>query len=84
VIGCAASATGTGVAAASGITSARDHPPLVEAPPRPDVAPARPALVGKASWYGASHHGKRTASGEVFDVEVVVLDSTRPSILTGG
>jgi rare lipoprotein A len=23
--------------------------------------------VGKASWYGARHHGKRTASGERFD-----------------
>lgn len=23
--------------------------------------------VGKASWYGNSHHGKKTASGQVFD-----------------
>ena len=23
--------------------------------------------TGKASWYGAQHHGKRTASGERFD-----------------
>lgn len=23
---------------------------------------------GKASWYGASHHGQRTASGEKFDM----------------
>lgn len=23
--------------------------------------------TGKASWYGAKHHGKRTASGERFD-----------------
>ncbi|WP_462401877.1 septal ring lytic transglycosylase RlpA family protein [Pseudomonas sp. Marseille-QA0332] len=23
--------------------------------------------TGKASWYGARHHGKRTASGEPFD-----------------
>jgi rare lipoprotein A len=22
---------------------------------------------GKASWYGAAHHGRRTASGETFD-----------------
>lgn len=24
--------------------------------------------VGMASWYGAPHHGRRTASGEVFDM----------------
>ncbi len=24
--------------------------------------------VGIASWYGAQHHGKRTASGEIFDM----------------
>ena len=38
--------------------------------------------VGMASWYGAPHHGRRTASGEVFEVfasgsladEVYVLD----------
>lgn len=24
--------------------------------------------TGKASWYGNAHHGKRTASGEVFDM----------------
>ena len=25
------------------------------------------SATGKASWYGAKHHGKRTASGERFD-----------------
>ncbi len=25
-------------------------------------------VVGMASWYGAPHHGRRTASGEVFDM----------------
>ncbi len=25
--------------------------------------------VGLASWYGREHHGKRTASGEPFDME---------------
>lgn len=24
--------------------------------------------VGKASWYGSPHHGRRTASGDVFDM----------------
>ena len=27
-----------------------------------------PGHVGKASWYGAWHHGRRTASGERFDM----------------
>lgn len=34
--------------------------------------PASPAVgaeeVGFASWYGAPHHGRRTASGEVYDM----------------
>jgi rare lipoprotein A len=31
-------------------------------------APAPPSVeTGVASWYGAKHHGKRTASGELFD-----------------
>lgn len=39
------------------------------APVRP-VAPPSPAvtIVGHASWYGAFHHGRRTASGERFDM----------------
>lgn len=34
-------------------------------------APAQPTLTqtGLASWYGAKHHGKRTASGEIFNQE---------------
>ncbi len=28
---------------------------------------ARGVERGKASWYGAAHHGRRTASGETFD-----------------
>jgi rare lipoprotein A len=30
-------------------------------------APATMIETGLASWYGARHHGKRTASGEIFD-----------------
>ena len=25
-------------------------------------------IIGKASWYGRAHHGKRTASGEIYDM----------------
>ena len=44
--------------------------------PRPDdvprarilPAPPSPAIqTGQGSWYGAAHHGKKTASGEVYD-----------------
>src|SRR5438067_5033731 len=38
-------------------------------PPATLPAPLPPTIVetGLASWYGAKHQGKRTASGEVFD-----------------
>lgn len=38
--------------------------------PREDEAPARDARVeeGVASFYGRAHHGRRTASGERFDM----------------
>jgi rare lipoprotein A len=35
-------------------------------PPVPPVAGGEE--VGMASWYGAPHHGRRTASGEVYDM----------------
>ncbi|HXG15373.1 MAG TPA: septal ring lytic transglycosylase RlpA family protein [Calidithermus sp.] len=36
---------------------------------RPEPTPLRPGAewTGYASWYGHPHHGRRTASGEVFD-----------------
>ena len=65
------------------MASARGHLPLVVAltalawlagcsravmipPSVPPVAGTEE--VGMASWYGAAHHGRRTASGEVFDM----------------
>jgi rare lipoprotein A len=36
-------------------------------PPRASAASA-PVHLGKASWYGAWHHGRRTASGERFNM----------------
>jgi rare lipoprotein A len=45
-------------------------PPTEEAPlPVKIPAPSEPTTVetGLASWYGRGFHGKRTASGEVFD-----------------
>ena len=45
---------------------------VVTTRPAPVPAPGPPAEgheeVGVASWYGTQHHGKRTASGELFDM----------------
>jgi rare lipoprotein A len=34
---------------------------------KPPAAQAKLPQTGEASWYGARHQGKRTASGEIFD-----------------
>ena len=45
-----------------------------QAPAAPPATPAKPApprasvQTGKASWYGDAHHGKKTASGETYDM----------------
>lgn len=36
--------------------------------PRPRIGSGKWVEVGIASWYGKKFHGKRTASGEVFDM----------------
>jgi rare lipoprotein A len=41
-------------------------------PSGPDSSEARPRpRVGKASWYGEAHHGKKTASGERYDMHAL-------------
>jgi rare lipoprotein A len=45
-------------------------PETQQASPAPTLPPPAPSTMietGLASWYGARHHGKRTASGEIFD-----------------
>jgi rare lipoprotein A len=45
-------------------------PDQLPAPPSTRQSPAPPALLpqtGLASWYGAQHQGKQTASGTIFD-----------------
>ena len=32
------------------------------------TSPLQPEMRGRASWYGPRHHGKKTASGEIFDM----------------
>jgi rare lipoprotein A len=45
-------------------------PETQEASPPATLSTPTPSTIigtGLASWYGAKHHGKRTASGEIFD-----------------
>jgi len=37
--------------------------------------------TGEASWYGKPHHGRRTASGEIFDMHQ--LTAAHPSLPFG-
>ena len=61
-------------------------PPQRSLPPPPDAVapPPAPAAAtelarGKASWYGPGFHGKRTASGERFDMnELTAAHRTLP------
>lgn len=57
---------------------------LVPVPPAAKKSPAAPAKLpqtGLASWYGAQHEGKQTASGTVFDQ--AGLTAAHPSLPFG-
>ena len=61
--------------AATGCATVSDRttgpvPPATPTPPSlAKPAPSRPdGQTGKASWYGDAHHGKKTASGEIYDM----------------
>ncbi|HEY7251897.1 MAG TPA: septal ring lytic transglycosylase RlpA family protein [Methylomirabilota bacterium] len=41
-------------------------PPVVTTPPEVPIPGGEE--VGLASWYGSPHHGRRTASGEIYDM----------------
>jgi rare lipoprotein A len=57
----------------------------VQPPPSPTVkkspAPAKLPQTGEASWYGAQHQGKQTASGTIFDQ--AGLTAAHPSLPFG-
>ena len=65
----------------SGCASVSGTPPVsATAPPRAvtpavpgssEATPSAKAHVGKASWYGEAHHGKKTASGETYDMHAL-------------
>jgi len=58
-----------------GVGACSPPPRTAAAAPPPIVVRAAPAsrviAVGKASWYGAFHHGRPTASGEPFDMNAL-------------
>jgi rare lipoprotein A (peptidoglycan hydrolase) len=62
-------------------TSRSAGPPPTAPCPAPDALPA-PSLriqYGLASWYGRERHGRRTASGEIFDSnQLVAAHNTAP------
>ena len=66
------------VALAAGCVRMHKEPPT--AAPAPTVSPPvaralppepRALQTGKASWYGDAHHGRKTASGETFDMNAL-------------
>lgn len=68
---------GAGGCVASSTTSRIVEPATVEPPPRP----ARVTMTGRASWYGELHHGRRTASGEAFNMNA--MTAAHPSLPFG-
>jgi rare lipoprotein A len=58
----------TGARPPSESTGIRPQAPAVPAPPAKPSPPRANVETGKASWYGDAHHGKKTASGEVYDM----------------
>jgi len=49
-------------------TSIETGPTTPRLPYKPNLKPAKPYQIGKASWYGRQFHGKTTASGQPFDM----------------
>jgi rare lipoprotein A len=60
----------------SGCATGRTAPaPTVSSKPRAAPSTPRPGAfeqTGEASWYGRQHHGKRTASGETYDMHKLI------------
>jgi rare lipoprotein A len=57
-------------------------PATTSPPPRVEPSASRAtAMHGQASWYGEPHHGRRTASGETFDMHR--LTAAHPTLPLG-
>ncbi|MGZ8494848.1 MAG: septal ring lytic transglycosylase RlpA family protein, partial [Candidatus Binatia bacterium] len=55
--------------------------PVQPAIKKSPAVPAKLPQTGEASWYGAQHHGKQTASGTIFDQ--AELTAAHPSLPFG-
>ena len=83
--GCATS-RGTGAAPSTEATAEAKPEPKPEAKPeakpepKPEAAPSA-GQTGEASWYGEPHHGRRTASGETYDM--YQLTAAHPTLPMG-
>ncbi|MGZ8427128.1 MAG: septal ring lytic transglycosylase RlpA family protein [Candidatus Binatia bacterium] len=55
--------------------------PVQPAIKKSPAGPAKLPQTGEASWYGAQHHGKQTASGTIFDQ--AELTAAHPSLPFG-
>ncbi len=53
---------------ATSIQTGETGPTTPRLPYKPNLRPAKPYAIGKASWYGRQFHGRTTASGEPFDM----------------
>lgn len=66
---------GLGLAASLAACAAPRPAPAPPPPPAPPPVAAAPAPTfaqqGVASWYGKSHHGRRTANGETYDMNAM-------------
>lgn len=67
-------------ALALGLAACSTTPEPVVAPPQPAALPPAPIPdaprvvyneIGTASWYGRNHHGRKTASGERYDMNAM-------------
>jgi rare lipoprotein A len=63
-----------GVLAGCGAARSTARPPAAD-----DLL--RPVQTGRASWYGRAHHGRRTASGETYDMNR--LTAAHPALPMG-
>src|SRR5712691_436703 len=63
-------------------TSIETGPTTPRLPYKPNLKPAKPYAIGKASWYGRQFHGRTTASGEPFDMfTLTAADRTLSPVL---
>src|SRR5215471_20494110 len=53
---------------ATSIQTGETGPTTPRLPYKPNLRPAKPYAIGKASWYGRQFHGRTTASGEPYDM----------------